>query len=332
MLTENSEDILVKINSRNVDDASDFNPRYNYVAFYERVLGRNIKEAKYPWYQTTCPFHNDDKPSYFVNAITGYSHCFACGVSKNYYDFVVMKNKLGFSFNFASDVTSNEDIARIVEFEKTVGIKKEPDELFLAMEEVRANKSHEFLFRQPFAMQLLQRDRGLTVETIKRFKIGFMRGTVTIPIYANNGKISSLKFHKKYQTEGAKNQLFPWSSLKEYSSHLVIVEGEFDALITVQNGFSAITQTAGANSWDESFNPLFRRKNIFIAYDNDQAGKEGAIMVGKSLWKSRCDVNIVSWPSFMKNKEDHVDFFVKYKQTAADYKTLLNNAKSIVQV
>ena len=41
---------------------------------------------------------------------------------------------------------------------------------------------------------------------------------------------------------------------------------------------------------------------------------------------------IVKWPDFMKEKEDHVDFFVKYGRTAEDYKKLLTQSINIMNV
>lgn len=328
------EVVPVKIASRTIaDEGPSWFSKYDYIAFYERILGRKLIEKKFPWFQTNCPFHNDTEPSYFINAISGTGHCFSCGVNKYPHDFVVMKDKFGETvINFLGEVNSPEERKRLFEFAQAEQLRKEPDELFMAMENVTALNAHDFLFRQPFAMQILQRDRGLTEETIRKFKIGFMRGTPTIPIYDIAGNLSSLKFHKKYQTDGAKNQLYPWSSVLDYSPLIVLVEGEFDALITIQNGFSATTQVSGANTWDNSFNKYFRKKMVVIAYDNDSAGEEGALKVGKALWKDRCNVRILKWPDFMKPKEDHVDFFVKYKQTAKNYENLLKNSVSILNL
>jgi len=158
-----------------------------------------------------------------------------------------------------------------------------------------------------------------------------MKGTVTIPIPDIMGNISSLKFHKKFQTEGCVNQLFPWNAVvRNRDPYVILVEGEFDMFITRQNGFNTVTQTEGANSWNKKFTPYFRNKIVYIAYDNDVAGRKGALAVGNELWMHGISAMLIKWPSFMQEKEDHGDFFIKYKQTADDYRKLMSSAKSIL--
>lgn len=254
-----------------------------------------------------------------------------CGAKGGPWDFIVLKKPDGkYVFNFPDSVTDPAEIRKILQFEAQE--EKEVSELTLRVEERRAEQAHEFLFRQPLALQELHRDRGLTDDTIKRWKIGFMKGVFTFPIYDIMGDMSSLKFHKRFQTEGAVNQLYPWTAvLRNPCPYVLLVEGEFDMLITHQHGFNSVTQTAGANSWNDRFTRYFRGKTVYIAYDNDEPGRKNAAIIANKMWDERINALIVAWPAFMKEKEDNIDFFVKYGKTTNDYRALLKTARGVAQ-
>ena len=309
--------------------------RYDYITFYEKMLGERLQERKFPFFKAFCPFHNDTKtPNLSINVISGKFWCFACGKEGGPWDFVVMEKKDGsLAVNMPNNISDPEDLKKIDRCEQSSAYKKDISKLTLIVEEKRAQQAHEWLFQQPFAMQHLQRDRGLTIDTIKKWRLGFLKGVITIPIPDITGKISSFKFHKKFQTEGAVNQLFPWNAVtKNKYSYVILVEGELDMIILNQNGFNAVTATLGANSWNKEFTRFFRRKNVYIAYDNDDPGKNNAKKIAHDFWNNNINTSIIQWPSFMEAKEDHIDFFVKYKKTAADYKELINNAVSVLNL
>ncbi len=60
---------------------------------YEWIYGSEIQKAKINGDDLIglCPFHEDSKPSLSVNLRTGMYHCFACGASGNYIQFVAQK-------------------------------------------------------------------------------------------------------------------------------------------------------------------------------------------------------------------------------------------------
>jgi DNA primase len=300
----------------------EYNPREDYLLFYTKILG-NVKKRKFPWYKAFCPFHEDHKtPNLSINIISGHYKCFACGAKGGPEEFIVQKNKQGYTFNFVPNA-QGEHLNRLSKYEE-----KHMSELDMAVEESRVDTAHEFLFRQPFAIQKLTKDRGLTIETIKKYKIGYLKGAITIPIYNKNGKFVSLKFHKKYQTEGAVTQLFPWDALNK--NYVVLVEGELDAIILQQHGINGITQTSGANGWLDEFNKEFHKKIVYLAYDNDSVGRFASINVGKKLWEENINVFLINWPFFMGDKEDNVDYFTKHKKTKLDYFNLLKQSTSII--
>ena len=107
----------------------------------------------------------------------------------------------------------------------------------------------------------LVKDRGISVPTLKRYKIGWDGERYTIPIankfgiyvnvrrYSNNaeGRMKMLPFKEGY---GA-NKLFPIEVL--FANDTVILhEGEWDTLLQLSKGFPALTNTAGAGSWNKA--------------------------------------------------------------------------------
>lgn len=317
---------LMNIGQKSYTD-EDFHPRLNYLSFYERILKQHLKERKYPWYITYCPFHADkNNPNLSINIINGYGKCFACGKEVKPENFILKQLDTGeFEVNLPATVTDSISLQHILEYE--TNHKEKPTELELAVEEARANNAHEFLFQQPLALHMLHTKRGLTTDTIKQYKLGFLHGTVTFPIYDISGNLSSLKFHKQYQTKGAEIQLYPWNFLDK--SYILLVEGEFDCLLMRQLGYNAVTSTGGANSWNDEYIHFFVGKTVYIAYDNDISGKEGSKKIAEKFVKEKIDTKVIDWYPWMKEKDDHVDFFVTYGKTITDYNYLLSTARTV---
>jgi hypothetical protein len=81
-----------------------------------------------------------------------------------------------------------------------------------------------------------------------------------------------------------------------------LVEGEPDLVCALSRGLNAVTQTAGAGTWDlnaEEFNPHFSGRDVVIAYDADITGYKGAMKVAKSLAGTAKSVRVLIWPAWM---------------------------------
>ena len=360
----------MRIGSATINHGIDggFYHRYNYLEFYSRMLGTPMTVKKFPWVFTFCPFHKDKKkPNLRINSLTGTYRCFACSAVGGAHDFIVRKNEDGETIiSLPEFVYDLEQIKQIIAYENSQECAQELDEITLLIEQKRAEAAHELLFRQPMALDIIHQKRGLSLEAIRHWGLGFLQGAVTIPIPDREGKIANLKLHKVCGTEHAKNQLFPWRAVINYtwhktqattgqsaeidnaickqnefsfrdaqlgrSSYVILVEGEFDMMLCRQMGFNAVTQTFGAATWTEEFSNYLKNKVTYIAYDNDQAGRDAAIIIGRSIWKAHGSVYIVRWPKFMGEKEDHLDFFLKHRRSAEDYGKLLKQAMNIMSI
>ena len=194
------------------------------------------------------------------------------------------------------------------------------------------NRNEEYdkrLFKNMEAVNYLQYDRKIDYKTIKHFNLGLSEyGELAIPIY-KNGELINYKFRtlppkkKDFKhIKGAEMWIFNDIGIEEGKKigEICITEGEIDTISVYQAGFkNVISVTNGSEStglWIEKLNEI---KKIFINFDNDDAGKKGALKLAERLGIEKC-INVVT-PSPYK---DANEFFLKESPQA--YKSLLLNS------
>src|SRR5215813_9531861 len=133
--------------------------------------------------------------------------------------------------------------------------------------------------------------RGIPDESIDLNLIGWNGWRITIPIFDSDGKITFFKQAKdpENKAESPKMiawpkghlELYGWENLKGDPSEIIICEGEFDRLVLEATGFKAVTSTGGARAFKKEWASEFESiPQAYICYDNDKAGKAGALRVG----------------------------------------------------
>ncbi|WP_379507275.1 hypothetical protein [Nonomuraea zeae] len=165
----------------------------------------------------------------------------------------------------------------------------------------RASKRYAENLSGSEAESYLQDERGLTEETIARFKLGYVgddplpghesyRGCITIPYVAPDGSVVSIRYRRivgdgpKYMTmPGDISRLYNTTALTRPYSKICITEGELDAQTTEQDGLPAVG-VPGANTWLPVWNLLFRQyDSVFVLADDDKAGREFAATIQRGL-------------------------------------------------
>ncbi|MFK1397296.1 toprim domain-containing protein [Pseudomonas aeruginosa] len=146
--------------------------------------------------------------------------------------------------------------------------------------------------------------RGLKPETIAAFKIGekgrdivfpFLRdGTLihwkTLCIDRENGK------KKIFASRDSEPCLFGWQAIPEGAREVTITEGEIDAMTAWQYGRPALSVPFGGGkgekqAWIEhEYSRLSRFDVIYLAMDNDEAGKQATEELIKRLGRERCRI------------------------------------------
>lgn len=96
---------------------------------------------------------------------------------------------------------------------------------------------------------------------------------------------------------------------------LLIVEGELDALTAISNHVNAISNTCGANTWNNELSLQIVKsgvKEVVIALDNDEAGEKGTQKRVESLLNAGITVKKISWPCDRDSGHDVTDEIIKY--------------------
>jgi DNA primase len=130
--------------------------------------------------------------------------------------------------------------------------------------------------------------RGLTDKVIRDNKLSWNGSQIVIPIFDPDGKFLFNKYRRdpfsndgpKYKYDaGSSAQLFHADRLEKNNIHLsvIVVEGEMDAMRLEAEGLLAVSSTGGSGTWREEWNDLLQGKMIFVCYDNDDAGLQGAV-------------------------------------------------------
>lgn len=220
-----------------------------------KIQGKEVKVKK-------CPFCGREKSKFFINTEKEVYQCFsgsckATGhVSKLYEkfneDYIRTEKKKAKKEEIAKYV--RRTTKEVIEFLEKRGIsKKTVNNNFFDIMSTKQNEVS-FIYRKKFEVHSIK----VRSTTEKRFR---------------GKKIKALTLWKLDFTDNAKP--------------LIITEGEIDQLSFEEQGIqNAVSVPAGANSlsWiDTDFEELEQFKEIILAFDNDEAGNNGANAIAKRL-------------------------------------------------
>lgn len=263
-----------------------------------------------------CVFHKDSSPSLGINLETGKWKCFAphCAGHK------------GGGWK-AFDAAINGEL------------KGGPAAAGQIIDPQIVDGFHKVLLQSPKMLELLQTKRGLSMDTITKFKLGFDSDRVWIPIPDETGAFVNVRKYKPgakkdkmvaYATGYNRARLFPVTALA--SEWVVLCEGETDTLLAQQYGLPAITTTGGADTWLNEFTAQFKGKRVFICYDADAAGVKGGRAIAMRLLGVAAEVRVVKLPlAGTPEEKDITNYFVDLGHTRADFDSLLTQAELVEQ-
>lgn len=304
--------------------------KINYLDFYNDYVS-NVTDLGDHQYQCLCPFHDEETPSFSFNGITGQYKCFAgsCLEEGNIYTF--LEKKL--------NITVKKDRVQFLCKRLGIPMTEEDQELEGTVEKYVWKQFHDSLLGKNIILKKLQEKRGLTLETVKKFKLGYYKNRITIPIFDDEGECKNIRYYAflnsgngmkllnhKDDTEYnfGKMRLFPIENLEK--KKIILVEGEMDAILANQLGLNAVTVTSGAGSFNKLWGvKYFKRKQVWICYDIDQAGEKGAIKVAKQLAPIVDFVKIMRLADVLtdnKPGDDVTDFFITYGRTKEEFSLL----------
>ena len=271
-----------------------------------------------------CPFHDDEDPSCSVDLAQGLFHCFASDCRSN-------EGHPGGDWVRAQQLVhggSPIEAMRVVALEHAPDLVPTIDRLYYSvrgmpmdgqgaadvLEEVAIEQLAREC-RERFATEaarphreFLKRYRGWTDETLERWGIGWDGERYTIPVSNSFGQTVHLKLYNPRLQPKMKGisgitetRLFNEKSLAEPPSDVVLIcEGETDAITAYQHGlgaaFSVVSSTAGSAGWIAEWGERFKDLRVWLVYDVDEAGREGARKTGTMLVEHAREVRDIQLP------------------------------------
>lgn len=207
-------------------------------------------------------------------------------------------------------------------------IRPDPERLSLMKEELFKNDENSVE-----ALGYLKIERGLSEDTIRHFNLGYDkdRNAIVIPIF-KNGELVNLRYRmiapkekqpKYIQEKDCEVWLYNEEGIDIglKKGAVLVVEGEFDCMSAYQAGRkNVVSPASGKDSygvWLELLEPI---PEVYIAYDNDKAGKDASYKFAERVGVEKCKE--VVYPDDVK---DANEFFKKYKRE--DFVDIIKGAR-----
>lgn len=177
--------------------------------------------------------------------------------------------------------------------------------------------------------------RGLD-KSINAYRVQCHTTEVDFPSYVGEAvafcKTRNIFDKKKMRcAKGGIPVLFGWQAIPEAAREVIICEGEVDALSWYEMGYPALSVPNGANAhlWIENeYDRLEQFDKIYVAFDSDQPGREGARQVVERLGIERCLVidtgTYKDANELLMAKPEAAASYVKYAKWSDDPRELKN--------
>lgn len=218
-----------------------------------------------------CPFHPDKNPSMKVNK--EYYYCFGCGATGDIITWYE-KTNVGIDWNTALQIaagTAGVDIGEDLS-EAIHKATRERDD-----REEELYKYRQALDEEPKAQRYLA-ERGITPETIERFKLGYRSDwkAIALPIYGRGGSLDAISYrytdpqndkryhHKNNELWTKGDALYNAQSLEQEGGFVCVCEGMFDVLTVHQAGFKRVVGTMGSRLTDTHIRELASARLVFV--------------------------------------------------------------------
>jgi len=274
----------------------------------------------------------DKNPSFKIWPQTGDFKCFSssCGIHGDIINFYGIINGL-----------SNQEA--IKELCRRYGIKQNPVQPLGTSRKNEIQLAHTLLLEDEIILTKLFNQRCITKSIIKKYFIGYYNKRLCTPIEIDGGGVNCNRHDifgklvkegqaKSLWEKGASITPFPYKNISE--KNILLCAGIPDTLcaLSILEGsvFHPVT-FGGERLLPKEYYHSFTEKNVFIAYDNDDAGRNGTIFVSNRLFGICSTIYTVGIPN---GKKDLCDYFssipeVERKQKMSE---MIKNAREIKEV
>lgn len=287
-----------------------------------QAIGQRIRLLKMgSEYKACCPFHKEDTPSFTVFEKDGswLWKCFGCQKSGNVFQFIQEFDNVDF----------DSAVEKVAQLAGWLAGKRSVDSSFRPVAEATEKALHTFPVEKMVryeadlescveAVHFLNQ-RGISLETAKRMHLGYTKnaasismnhpqvdgGWIVFPYIEGSDvrlmKLRSIKVKDFLRVKNMATLLYNRDTVEAFSD-VMVVEGEFDALVLEQAGFPAVAlPDAGYKPSPEERDLLMQANCIYLAGDADAVG---AAAMDK-LWAELRDRTYrIRWPEGCKDAND----------------------------
>lgn len=260
-----------------------------------------------------CPLpgHKDNNPSFSINSITGLFICFGCGKKGNYFHFISLmegitydeakKNyKLNYSQHYYNKMIEDslESLERNKEEDKSYTIN-------LLSKPIQDFKNYQEQLKKLNIKDEIAKKYGISICLEQPYMY-----RLAIPLYENNIKFWELRDLTKTSpkkclyTKGTKTARILYSCIEDKNkNYAFLTEGTKDALTIAgfgENSFSCF----GLNISEKQISLILKTgiNKLYILYDSDNPGKEGAKRNYEYI-KNFIDCKIIKYPDNFPYKD-----------------------------
>lgn len=172
------------------------------------------------------------------------------------------------------------------------------------------------------ALEWLEAKRGISLETVQRYGLGWDGRRWTMPVYDEAGVLRNVRCYSNtlepkilnWPGHGSPPRLYPMAVLLNDPKVVVLCEGEFDALLANQQGIPAVTGTSGVKNigkWRDNWSEWFKDKSVYVCFDQDHDGDINARRVIKKLERYAKRIKQIQLPFPMGSGKDMTDYLLE---------------------
>ncbi len=290
---------------------------------------KSIGTAGAPQWEARCPVHEDRRPSFHVSPGKRYAVVVDCKAGCKPEAIRAKLKQLGVPQGLVGVATG---AASTRKGKKPVALPQ-----VQPIDERKVVELHRRLVdpSEGGALDYLLSERGLSLDTVEKYTLGWDGRRITIPV-RDGSKVVDLRRCKPHCTGDEPkvvsyargyggSRLYPSQALG-VAGPVLFCEGELDTLIALDRGLVAVTGTGGASTPPADLGKLAGR-DVYVAYDCDEAGRNGAEKLAAALrGAGAAHVTVLDLTELgcaPESREDVTDVFVKYNRTADDVRALM---------
>lgn len=142
--------------------------------------------------------------------------------------------------------------------------------------------------------------------------------------------IRGKKIGGKYLTPPGQDHRLYNSDSTWNADEVVVCEGEFDALVAGQFGYATVG-LSGAGQWQDNWSDYLEgARKVYVVFDNDKAGHDGAVKVRESVGRKARIVQmpLPDDPVLSPGDNDISEHFGKRGHSADEFEALLRSVRT----